>query len=78
MAVAKRLSIKAILEQYPAALSGGQKQRVASARALVGEPTILFGDEPTGALDSSSAKDLLNMLKDLNENDRSFDFIGNA
>ena len=65
-----RLSITHILDKYPAAISGGQKQRVAAARALITEPTILFADEPTGALDSKSAKDLLNMMDDLNTNDQ--------
>ncbi|WP_312727702.1 ABC transporter ATP-binding protein [Enterococcus sp.] len=68
--VAERLSITHILDKYPAAISGGQKQRVAAARALIMEPTILFADEPTGALDSKSAKDLLNMMDDLNTNDQ--------
>ena len=68
--VAKRLSIDGILNSYPAQISGGQKQRVAAARALITEPTILFGDEPTGALDSKSAKDLLDMMDDLNKNDQ--------
>lgn len=68
--VAERLSITHILDKYPAAISGGQKQRVAAARALITEPTILFADEPTGALDSKSAKDLLNMMDDLNTNDQ--------
>lgn len=43
---------------------------MAAARALITEPTILFADEPTGALDSKSAKDLLNMMDDLNTNDQ--------
>ncbi|EGO5097224.1 ABC transporter ATP-binding protein [Enterococcus faecium] len=68
--VAERLSITHILDKYPAEISGGQKQRVAAARALITEPTILFADEPTGALDSKSAKDLLNMMDDLNINDQ--------
>lgn len=68
--VAERLSITHILDKYPSAISGGQKQRVAAARALITEPTILFADEPTGALDSKSAKDLLNMMDDLNTNDQ--------
>ena len=68
--VANRLSISQILDKYPSEISGGQKQRVAAARALITEPTILFGDEPTGALDSKSAKDLLDMMDDLNKNDQ--------
>ncbi|WP_297816936.1 ABC transporter ATP-binding protein [uncultured Lactobacillus sp.] len=68
--IAERLGIDQILDKYPAEISGGQKQRVASARALVHEPAILYGDEPTGALDSKSATELLETMKDLNENDK--------
>ncbi|QNQ82781.1 ABC transporter ATP-binding protein [Lactobacillus sp. PV037] len=68
--IAKRLGIEKILEKYPAEISGGQKQRVAAARALIHDPAILFGDEPTGALDSKSATELLNTMSDLNKNDQ--------
>ncbi|MDD9140980.1 ABC transporter ATP-binding protein [Enterococcus avium] len=68
--VAKRLSINGILNSYPAQISGGQKQRVAAARALITQPTILLGDEPTGALDSNSARDLLDTMEELNQRDQ--------
>jgi putative ABC transport system ATP-binding protein len=53
----------------PAQLSGGQQQRVAIARALVTEPEVIFADEPTGALDSRSAHDVLAMLRDATDRD---------
>ena len=64
--ISSRLGIHQVLDKHPAQLSGGQKQRVASARALVTNPKIVLADEPTGALDSESAKGLLEMLASLN------------
>ncbi|MTV83026.1 ABC transporter ATP-binding protein [Secundilactobacillus folii] len=64
--VAQQLAIKDILDKYPTEISGGQKQRIAAARALISHPAFLFGDEPTGALDSKSARDLLEMLTRVN------------
>ncbi|TXR61904.1 ABC transporter ATP-binding protein [Bacillus sp. AR18-7] len=65
--VAEMLGISAILKKYPSEISGGQKQRSAAARALVHEPAIILGDEPTGALDSKNATSLLDAMKSLNE-----------
>ncbi|GLO67942.1 MULTISPECIES: ABC transporter ATP-binding protein [Oceanobacillus] len=64
--LAKAFGIENILEKYPYQISGGQKQRTASSRALVGNPKLIFADEPTGALDSKSATDLLESLSTLN------------
>lgn len=64
--IAKRLEIETVLEKYPSQLSGGQKQRVAASRALVGNPRLLFGDEPTGALDSKNTAHLLRLMANIN------------
>ena len=66
--VAKTLGIQEILEKYPYQISGGQKQRVASSRAIITNPKLILADEPTGALDSKSAKQLLESFEILNQN----------
>lgn len=65
--VASRLGIADILSKFPYEISGGQKQRVACARAIINEPSLILADEPTGALDSKSARVLLENLSELNE-----------
>ncbi|MDX8365374.1 ABC transporter ATP-binding protein [Cytobacillus sp. IB215665] len=64
--IATELGILDVKDKYPNEISGGQKQRTSAARAFIHEPSIIFADEPTGALDSKSASDLLNKLSDLN------------
>ncbi|ETT88672.1 ABC transporter ATP-binding protein [Viridibacillus sp. FSL R5-0477] len=64
------LDIRELANKYPNEISGGQKQRTSAARALISNPSIVFGDEPTGALDSKSATALLENLATINEKQR--------
>lgn len=65
--IARTLGITELANKYPGEISGGQKQRTSAARALINEPSIVFADEPTGALDSKSAASLLGTLAQVNE-----------
>ncbi|MTT31112.1 ATP-binding cassette domain-containing protein [Terrilactibacillus sp. BCM23-1] len=68
--VATELGIYDLKDKYPNEISGGQKQRTSAARSFIHQPSIIFADEPTGALDSKSASDLLNKLSELNRKRR--------
>ena len=61
----ERLGIADVADRYPARLSGGQQQRVAIARALINNPTLLLADEPTGALDTHSGEQVMELLAQL-------------
>ena len=73
--IADKFGIRPILEKYPYQISGGQKQRTAASRAIISNPRLILADEPTGALDSKSAADLLECLKSLNEQDKATIFM---
>ena len=66
--ISEKLDIKDILKKYPYQISGGQKQRIASARAIITNPKLILADEPTGSLDSKSARQLLEIFEVLNNN----------
>ena len=65
--IASKLGITKILNKYPYQMSGGEKQRIASARAIINNPKLILADEPTGALDSKSSKQLLESFEYLNK-----------
>lgn len=64
--IARQLDITKLLSKYPYEVSGGQKQRAAVARALIINPQLVLADEPTGALDSKAAENLLNLFDEIN------------
>jgi putative ABC transport system ATP-binding protein len=70
MEALERVGVAEIAEHRPGEMSGGQQQRVAVARAFVTDPDLVLCDEPTGALDTASAADVLNLLGNLNESGR--------
>lgn len=65
--IARQLGINEILKKYPYEVSGGQKQRAAVARALITAPRLVLADEPTGALDSRSTDELLQLFREINQ-----------
>lgn len=67
MELLERLELAPWSEHFPNELSGGQKQRVALARALITNPKLILADEPTGALDSKTSEEVINLLKDINQ-----------
>ena len=64
----RSLGIDNILKKFPYEVSGGQKQRVAIARAMVNHPRVILADEPTGALDSNTSDDIMDVIEELNKN----------
>ena len=70
MAVLAKVGLADKAEKHPRQLSGGQQQRVAIARALINQPKFIIADEPTGALDTHTSNDIMELFKELNRQDQ--------
>ena len=71
----ERVGLSDRMEHLPSQLSGGQQQRVAIARAMIGNPSILLADEPTGALDQKTGRQIMQLFRELNGEGRSIIMI---
>lgn len=75
LALLEKVGVADKAEKHPRQLSGGQQQRVAIARALINEPKFIIADEPTGALDTHTSNEIMELFKELNKNEKVTVFI---
>ena len=66
--VLKKVKLEDVINKYPNELSGGEQQRIAISRALLNEPEIIIADEPTGNLDPATSLEIMNLIKEINNN----------